>query len=67
LWQARGLDLTEYRRSTLESRLAARMANQRLNNPGGYLVLGLSESLPPETASRLIAVDRSERIFQKPG
>ena len=39
----------------------------RALNPGGYLVLGLAESLPPETASRLTAVDRPHRIFQKPG
>jgi len=36
-------------------------------NPGGYLVLGMAESLPPETASRLTAFDRPHRIFQKPG
>jgi chemotaxis protein methyltransferase CheR len=36
-------------------------------NPGGYLVLGMAESLPPETAPRLTAVDRPHRIFQKPG
>ena len=36
-------------------------------SPGGFLVLGMSESLPAETASRLIAVDRPHRIFQKPG
>ncbi len=36
-------------------------------NPGGYLVLGMSESLPPEAASRLIGFDRPHRIFQKPG
>ncbi|MGA9753640.1 MAG: protein-glutamate O-methyltransferase CheR [Desulfobaccales bacterium] len=36
-------------------------------NPGGYLVLGMSESLPPKTASRLIAVDQPCRIFQKSG
>jgi chemotaxis methyl-accepting protein methylase len=35
--------------------------------PGGYLVLGMSESLPPGTASRLIAFDRPQRIFHKPG
>lgn len=39
----------------------------RALNPGGYLVLGLAESLPPETVSRLIAFDRPHRIFQKPG
>ena len=39
----------------------------RALNPGGYLVLGLAESLPPETAPRLTAVDRPHRIFQKPG
>ena len=36
-------------------------------NPGGYLVLGMSESLPPEMEPRLIAIDRPHRIFQKPG
>jgi chemotaxis methyl-accepting protein methylase len=36
-------------------------------NPGGYLVLGTSESLPPEMAPWLIAVDQPHRIFQKPG
>jgi len=36
-------------------------------NPGGCLVLGMSESLPPEMEPRLIAVDRPHRIFQKPG
>jgi chemotaxis protein methyltransferase CheR len=36
-------------------------------NPWGYLVLGMSESLPPETAPRLTAIDRPQRIFQKPG
>jgi chemotaxis methyl-accepting protein methylase len=36
-------------------------------NPGGYLVLGMSESLPPEMESRLIAVDRPHRIFQRVG
>lgn len=36
-------------------------------NPGGYLVLGTCESLPPQIASRLLTVDRSSRIFQKPG
>jgi len=36
-------------------------------NTGGYMVLGMSESLPPEMAPRLIAVDRAHRIFQKPG
>jgi len=35
--------------------------------PGGYLVLGMSESLPPEMKSRLTAIDRPQRIFQKPG
>lgn len=35
--------------------------------PGGYLVLGMSESLSPEMESRLIAIDRPHRIFQKPG
>jgi chemotaxis protein methyltransferase CheR len=39
----------------------------RALNPGGYLVLGLAESLSPETAPRLTAVDRPHRIFQKPG
>lgn len=36
-------------------------------NSGGYLVLGLSESLLPAMASRLTAIDRLHRIFQKPG
>jgi len=35
-------------------------------NPGGYLVLGTSESLPRQIASRLLTVDRFNRIFQKP-
>ena len=36
-------------------------------NPGGYLILGMSESLSPEIAPRLLAVDLPRRIFQKPG
>jgi chemotaxis protein methyltransferase CheR len=36
-------------------------------NPGGFLVLGMSESLPSETAPRLSAFDQPHRIFQKPG
>jgi chemotaxis protein methyltransferase CheR len=36
-------------------------------NPGGYLILGMSESLSPEMAPRLLAVDLPRRIFQKPG
>ena len=36
-------------------------------NPGGYLVLGMSESLSPEMEPRLTAMDRPHRIFQKPG
>ena len=35
-------------------------------NPGGVLVLGMSESLPPAMESRLTAIDRPHRIFQKP-
>jgi chemotaxis protein methyltransferase CheR len=34
-------------------------------NPGGYLVLGASESLPLQSASRLMAIDQPNRIFQK--
>lgn len=36
-------------------------------NPGGFLVLGMSESLPPEMGPRLIVFDRPHRFFQKPG
>ena len=36
-------------------------------NPGGFLVLGMAESLPREMESRLTAIDRPHRIFQKPG
>ena len=36
-------------------------------NPGGFLVLGMSESLAPVLESRLIAINRPLRIFQKPG
>ena len=39
----------------------------RALNPGGCLVLGMSESLPPKMASRLTAIDRPHRLFQKPG
>jgi chemotaxis protein methyltransferase CheR len=39
----------------------------RALNPGGYLVLGMSEALPPERVSRLVAFDRPHRIFHKPG
>ena len=39
----------------------------RALNPGGFLVLGMSESLPPEMEPRLTAIDRPHRIFQKPG
>ena len=37
LRRVRGLDLSDYRRSTLERRLAARMARLRLKDPGEYL------------------------------
>jgi chemotaxis protein methyltransferase CheR len=36
-------------------------------NPGGILVLGMSESLPPDLESQLIAMDRRHRVYQKPG
>ena len=39
----------------------------RALNPGGVLVIGTSESLPREMESRLTAIDRPHRIFQKPG
>ena len=37
LRRARGLDLSDYRRATLERRLAARLANLRLKDPREYL------------------------------
>jgi chemotaxis protein methyltransferase CheR len=37
LRRVRGLDLSGYRRASLERRLAARMARLRLNDPGEYL------------------------------
>jgi chemotaxis protein methyltransferase CheR len=36
-------------------------------NPGGHLVLGTSESLPPGFTPRLITIDRPNRVFQKTG
>lgn len=39
----------------------------RVLNPGGVLVLGLSESLPPQMGSRLTVIDRLLRIYQKRG
>jgi hypothetical protein len=36
-------------------------------NPGGFLVMGMSESLAPALESRLIAINRPLRIFQKLG
>lgn len=38
----------------------------RALNRGGYLILGEAENLNPEVASRMIVVDPSLRIFQKP-
>ena len=44
LRRARGLDLSDYRLVNLERRLAARLANLRLKDPGKYLAapLGLT-------------------------
>lgn len=51
LRQARGLDLSGYRRSTLERRLAARIARLRLKDPGEYLKRLRSD---PSECDRLI-------------
>ena len=51
LRRVRGLDLSDYRRATLARRLAARMANLRLNDPGEYLPWLRSD---PSECDRLI-------------
>lgn len=34
--------------------------------PGGFLVIGVKELLPPSTAEKMIVVDLNEKIFKKP-
>ena len=53
LRRARGLDLSDYRRSTLERRLAVQMARMRLKDPGEYLQRLRSD---PSECDRLIEV-----------
>jgi len=53
LRRARGLDLSDYRRSTLERRLAVQMARLRLKDPGEYLQRLRSD---PSECDRLIEV-----------
>ena len=53
LRRARGLDLSDYLRGTLERRLAARMARLRLKDPREYLQRLRSD---PSECDRLIEV-----------
>jgi hypothetical protein len=72
LRQARRLDLGEYRRSTLERRLAARMAQVRLEDPGNYLRRLRSDASECDRLIEAILIKvssffRDPLVFEQPG